>query len=85
MNKIYTFTNDFHHTTARVRLNPDVAFGLTLSPHQVRRLRAKLCGNKGCTCGGGLGQRGDNPEVETYFNSYGELVYRVIDPAYPEE
>ena len=50
--------NNFHHTTARVR----VGLGNTeLSANQVRRLRNKLCGMSGCTCGGVLGQRGPQP------------------------
>ena len=83
--KIYTLRNDFHNSVARVRLAPEYAFGLTLSQSQVRRIKNKLCGVAGCTCGGNLGECGPgNPEIETYQNTFGEISYRVIDPEFPE-
>lgn len=55
-----TLTNDFHGTS--VNLRPDDSY--TLSALQVARARRALCGIKGCTCGGDLGERGsDNPSV----------------------
>jgi hypothetical protein len=51
-----TIANDFHNSTARVRVN---ATGETyLSAATVRRVRRTLCGISDCTCGGFLGQRG---------------------------
>ena len=53
-----TLTNDFHNSSARVL----VGLGNTeLSESQIRRIRSKLCGISGCTCGGVLGQRGPQP------------------------
>jgi len=49
-----TVTNDFHGT--KVFLRADV--GDELSPSQIRRSRAALCGISGCTCGGPIGERG---------------------------
>lgn len=49
-----TVRNDFHKTTARIR----VRIGDTLTANQVRRCRKTLCGIEGCTCGGALSERG---------------------------
>lgn len=46
--------NDFHGT--EVRLIPRDGW---LSQASVRRARSILCGASGCTCGGAIGQRGD--------------------------
>ena len=53
MNTI-TFANDFHNTTARVRIH----LGTELSHAKIRRVRKALCPSQGCTCGGVIGQRG---------------------------
>ena len=48
-----TLTNDFHHTEVTLLLK-----SLFPSSHQVRRAKTALCGVKGCTCSGVLGNRG---------------------------
>lgn len=50
-----TIYNEFHNTEAAVQVTTLPA---TLSPSQVRRVRRKLCGIEGCTCGGDLSERG---------------------------
>lgn len=61
MTAIYiTYSNDFHGTSARVRVTESRSGQYDLSRDQVRRIRAKLCGVSGCTCGGVIGQRGPN-------------------------
>lgn len=50
----YTIRNDFHNSTANVRVSGDGV----LSAGQIRTVRNKLCGISGCTCGGELSQRG---------------------------
>lgn len=47
--------NTFHRSSCNLRADED---GTSLTIHQVRRARRKLCGVKGCTCGGYLGERG---------------------------
>jgi hypothetical protein len=51
---VYTIRNDFHGTSATVRVGES---GL-LSPGQIKRVRKALCGIDGCTCGGPLSERG---------------------------
>ena len=61
-----TLTNNFHHTsvTLRARRSPR---GMVLSRRQVLRARRELCGCEGCTCGGPLGERGNQSvEVRAY-------------------
>jgi len=43
-----TLTNDFHHTSADIRV-ASLPHRITASQH--RRLKATLCGATGCTCG----------------------------------
>jgi len=50
-----TLRNDFHNSEARVRV---AGLPATLTRSQVVRVRRKLCGISGCTCGGPLGERG---------------------------
>lgn len=52
---IITVTNNFHNTTAKMRLKtlPGI-----ISPQTVIRIQKKLCGIKDCTCSGPLGDRG---------------------------
>lgn len=47
--------NDFHNTTAKVRLHPTES----LSDSQINSVRHKLCGLADCTCSGDLGTRGE--------------------------
>ncbi len=73
-------TNDFHHTTARVRGNQQ---GETLlSASIVRRVRRDLCGIAGCTCGGALGQRGPQRHGASLLDiaamPNGEVLLRII-------
>ena len=49
-----TVRNDFHNSETRVRAN----IGDQLSVLQQRRARAKLCGQRECTCCGSSGERG---------------------------
>jgi len=48
-----TLTNDFHHTSIRLRDRAG-----RLSPCQVRKAWQALCGIVDCTCGGVAGTRG---------------------------
>lgn len=54
-------TNDFHNTSVTLHLKgsaEDMRCGMYLSDHQIKRARKTLCGVKGCTCGGKVGERG---------------------------
>lgn len=67
-----TLTNDFHGTS--VNLRPDGAGQLSVS--QVARARRTLCGVKGCTCGGDLGERGPgNPSVCVYPDGHADVQF----------
>jgi len=63
--KMVTLYNDFHNTTARVRVG---ANGM-LSPNQVKNAQNRLCGIGGCQCSNDLGQRGPQ---EARFDCYRE-------------
>lgn len=54
-----TLVNDFHRTSVNLVSKDE----RTLSPRQVKRARKALCGIDGCTCGGDLGERGNNPVI----------------------
>jgi hypothetical protein len=60
--KTIALRNEFHNTSARVRVNESGETLLRAST--VRRIRRALCGLKDCTCGGALGQRGHHEGVE---------------------
>lgn len=56
--KLFTLSNDFHNSScnvlvdrARVVNDGGDEITLTLSPHQMRRVRSALCGHSDCTCG----------------------------------
>ena len=78
--------NDFHNTTATVRLNPD---GI-LTPSQVKRAHQRLCPfastPNNCACSGDLGTRGPQEvRVVVLFgrempgcNEEGQVTYRVL-------
>jgi hypothetical protein len=51
--------NDFHDTAHTVLARHSGGSPYRLTQRQVRRLRETLCGVKGCTCGGYLGERGN--------------------------
>lgn len=54
-------TNEFHRTSARVRVAVDRTGGQStaeLTASQARRAQRKLCGIDGCTCANSLGTRG---------------------------
>ncbi len=53
-----TLRNDFHNTSCTVNIG-------VLSSRQASRVRKILCGIRGCTCGGELGERGrQNVRIE---------------------
>jgi len=52
------FRNDFHNTIATARAPMVAPSTYRLNPWQAKRIRRALCGVKGCTCGGDLGERG---------------------------
>ena len=54
---LVTLLNDFHNTSAIVRL-PRHGW---LSHGQIKRIRNKLCGKRGCNCGDALKMRGQQP------------------------
>ena len=60
--KTITLSNDFHHTYASVRpvaiTDGRFAGMYKISRNTALRLRSKLCGSPGCTCGGNFGERG---------------------------
>jgi hypothetical protein len=60
--------NDFHGTSATVRVNSD---GL-ISDRVCRRVHRDLCGIDGCTCGG---VRGGRYRLETW----GQDTWQVVD------
>jgi hypothetical protein len=60
--KCITLSNDFHNTSAAVR-PVEITSGRFVGLHKISRrtalrLRAALCGNAECTCGGTFGERG---------------------------
>jgi hypothetical protein len=70
-----TLQNDFHNTSVSLRAKR----GQELSLAQVRRARRILCGITACNCGGTLGQRGANPEVDAFgYDQTGHLRVRVL-------
>lgn len=54
-----TMYNDFHNTWAQVRIGD-------ISVATVRRVKRKLCGISGCTCGDWLGRRGRQASDEMF-------------------
>ena len=59
---MYELTNDFHNTSATVRVGKN---GF-MSPRTVKRVERELCGIDGCTCGRyGLGVRGPQAGIES--------------------
>jgi hypothetical protein len=55
----FVMRNDFHNTSYTLRSR----FYLPLSVDQIHRCRKYLCGVKGCTCGGRIGERGQQDYV----------------------
>ncbi len=68
-----TLKNEFHNTECRLR----AAYGKPLSPTQIRRARRALCGVSGCVCGGNLGERGENPEIDAGMDDYGNPIISI--------
>jgi hypothetical protein len=66
-----TLTNDFHHTSAYVIPKVDVNGNEYITKAQIRKVRSKLCGMRGCTCGDVAGcspqQVMDDPDRERYY------------------
>lgn len=72
----FTITNDFHNTSAVVRVDDSGV----LSDRQRRRVRKVLCGIDGCTCGGELSERGQQTahvEMHGYDGRHGVPVIRL--------
>ncbi len=70
---LVTLRNDFHDTVCRIRVSMSDNNGGELSQYQIRRVQTALCGIKGCTCGGVLGQRGSQ-EVIIDSNGFDRVV-----------
>lgn len=70
---MYTIKNSFHGTEARTR-------GGRLSESQERRIWNKLCGAKGCTCGGLIGERGPQ-ECGIYYDADNRIIVAEKDSA----
>ncbi len=51
---LITLTNEFHNTSARVRIRA----GDTLTARRLRDIKRRLCGVDGCQCSGADGTRG---------------------------
>lgn len=68
--KTVTLTNDFHNTSARVRVSTKTSPGhgviADLTVDQTKRVNRKLCGMSGCTCSGRLGTRGKQQGIGSY-------------------
>jgi hypothetical protein len=72
-----TLTNDFHGTSARVRVE-----GSTLTHRQALRARRKLCGIPTCTCGGYAGERGGRYYLDAIHDGLpyvGHRRYHLVD------
>ena len=76
-----TLKNDYHRTYAWVRIHADRE--TILSRRTVRRLRRALCGIDGCTCGGVLGQRGQQRHIlhiaDIAAMPHGEAMIRLVE------
>ena len=48
----HTLYNDFHNTSARVRVEKDDYDTIYLTRSQINRANKKLCGMRDCICGG---------------------------------
>jgi hypothetical protein len=53
-----TLTNQFHGTEATMIAKPVSGNTYRISGRTVKRVRADLCGNSDCLCGGNFGERG---------------------------
>lgn len=71
MSQTITITNNFHNTTARLRV-PDSG---SITKRQYQRAMRKLCGISDCTCGG---ERGSRYQLVKDSGSY-EPSYYVVD------
>lgn len=64
-------TNDFHNTSATIFPKVDPFGREYLTKAQIRKVRSKLCGIKGCRCGDVAGCRPhivtDDPNKERYY------------------
>ena len=62
-------TNDFHRTEARVDDTKPI------TKDRIRKIRKRLCGVKGCTCSGTLGERGKQAEnTEAFLNRANQVI-----------
>jgi hypothetical protein len=82
---LVTLRNDFHNTEARVRVR-GLSYGPEgeLSARQLQRARQKLCGIRGCTCGGIRGHQtapdGRRMNVDYTVDGWGEDTVIVYVP-----
>lgn len=65
---LITIKNDYHNTSASVRVESLPAI---LSRQQMYRVQRKLCGIAGCACGGDISERGQQ-DVSIDPAGYGE-------------
>lgn len=61
--------NDFHNRYAIAQVQPDENGIAILSLNQVKRIQRSLCGVRGCSCSGSLGQRGYQPDVDNHLEN----------------
>ena len=59
MKKEITLRNERHGTQATAKAEITTAGNYRLTKAQCKRLRAELCGLKGCLCSGNTGARGE--------------------------
>lgn len=63
---IITIRNDFHDSTATLRISWSADGSALLSRRQVQRAKRALCGARDCACGGVLGCRGRQTAIFAY-------------------
>jgi len=66
--RLITLHNDFHNTSARIRvrgtLDNGIFVSLPLTSSQIARARRNLCGIADCSCGNGCDLKSCGPENE---------------------
>lgn len=84
-----TLRNDFHNTEARIRVKSlDYGPDGEITARQLRRAKAKLCGVRGCTCGGirghQRGPQGQRLRIDNTVDRWGDdtvIVYELGEVA----
>jgi hypothetical protein len=61
---IVTLRNSFHGTSTNIRLQVESDGLARVSKDHARRVRARLCGYRSCTCSGTFGERGRPHSLE---------------------